>query len=90
MKQEFKKFIESHNLVNRIYDMICYFNIIKSENREEVVKRFFKQRLGDISYVESLAKYFENKLNIKNINIELKYNLQELIYDLNYLKQYMR
>ncbi len=90
MSNNLKKFIESHNLVNRIYDMVCYFGVIKSNNREEVVKRFFKQQLGDISYVESLAKYFENKLNIDNKNIELKYNLQELVYDLNYLKQYMK
>lgn len=85
-----KEFINSHNLVNRIYDMIFYFGIIKSENREFYIKKFFSQRLGKIEYVESLAKYFENKIKTSKQNIELKYNLKELVYDLNYLKQYLR
>ena len=85
-----KEFINSHNLINRIYDMVLYFGIIKSENREFYIKKFFSQRLKKLEYVETLAKYFENKIKTSQQNIELKYNLQELIYDLNYLKQYMR
>ncbi len=84
-----KEFINSHNLVNRIYDMIFYFGIIKSENREFYIKKFFSQRLEKVEYVESLAKYFENKIKTSQQNIELKYNLKELVYDLNYLKQYL-
>lgn len=84
-----KEFINSHNLVNRIYDMVFYFGIIKSENREFYIKKFFSQRLEKIEYVESLAKYFENKIKTSQQNIELKYNLKELVYDLNYLKQYL-
>lgn len=84
-----KEFINSHNLINRIYDMVLYFDIIKSENREFYIKKFFSQRLEKVEYVESLAKYFENKIKTSQQNIELKYNLKELVYDLNYLKQYL-
>lgn len=84
-----KEFINSHNLVNRIYDMVLYFGIIKSENREFYIKKFFSQGLEKVEYVESLAKYFENKIKMSQQNIELKYNLKELVYDLNYLKQYL-
>lgn len=84
-----KEFINSHNLVNRIYDMVFYFGVVKSENREFYIKKFFSQRLEKIEYVESLAKYFENKIKTSQQNIELKYNLKELVYDLNYLKQYL-
>ncbi len=85
-----KEFINSHNLINRIYDMVLYFGIIKSENREFYIKKFFSQRLKKLEYVETLAKYFENKIKTSQQNIELKYNLRELVYDLNYLKQYLR
>lgn len=89
MNSDYERFIKSHNLINRIYDMAFYFGTIKRKNNEEVIKNFFKQRLQDIVYVESLAKYFEKKVHKSNDNIDLKYNLQELIYDLNYLKQYL-
>lgn len=85
-----KEFINSHNLINRIYDMVLYFGIIKSENREFYIKKFFSQRLEQVEYVETLAKYFENRIKTSQQNIELKYNLKELVYDLNYLKQYLR
>lgn len=84
-----KEFINSHNLINRIYDMVFYFGMIKSENREFYIKKFFSQRLEKVEYVETLAKYFENKIKTSQQNIELKYNLKELVYDLNYLKQYL-
>ena len=89
MKKGFNAFIRSHNLVDRIYDMIFYLGIVKNNKNKEVIKRFLRQRLEDVAYVESLAQYFEKrKLKYKN-NIELRYNLQELIYDLDYLKQYL-
>lgn len=89
MTKDFYAFIKSHNLVNRIYDMIYYFRAIKNPNDEETIKKFFKQRLEDVEYVESLAKYFEKKLRKNKSNIDLRCNLQDLVYDLDYLKQYL-
>lgn len=89
MKKDFKLFIRSHNLIDRIYDMIFYLGIVKNKNSEEVVKKFLRQRLEDEVYVESLAHYFEKIQDRNKNNIELKCNLQDLVYDLNYLKQYL-
>lgn len=89
MKKDFNAFIRSHNLVDRIYDMIFYLGIVKNNDSQKTIKQFLYQRLEDITYVESLAQYFERKQRKKESNIELKYNLQELIYDLDYLKQYL-
>lgn len=89
MSKDFYAFITSHNLVNRIYDMVYYFGVIKKVEDEKLIKRFFKQRLEDVEYVESLAKYFEIKLRRNKSNIDLRCNLKDLIYDLDYLKQYL-
>lgn len=89
MNKDSYNFIKSHMLVNRIYDMIVYYGILKDLNDEKVVKRYLKKRLIDIEYVESLAKYFEEKLKYCRKNNDLKCNLIDLIYDLNYLKQYL-
>lgn len=89
MSSNVDAYIKSHNLVNRIYDMVYYFGIIKNSNNEKVIKKFFYQKLYDIEYVESLAKYFEKKLIKNKVNIELRCNLKDLIYDLDYLKQYI-
>lgn len=69
--------------------MVFYFGIIKNPENEEVIKKFFIQRLEDSEYVETLAKYFEGKLRKNKNNIDLRCNLQDLIYDLEYLKQYL-
>lgn len=82
-------FIKSHNLVNRVYDMLCFFNIIKNIENKNLIQKSFLQNLMNIEYVESLAKYFEKKLKENQKNIDLKCNLKDLIYDLNYLKQYL-
>ncbi len=89
MQKKANSFITSHNLVNRIYDMIYYFGVIKDSANEKVVKRFLKESLLKVDYVESLAKYFEKRFNKNYKNIELRYNLKDLINDLNYLKQYL-
>ncbi len=89
MSSNVDAYIKSHNLVNRIYDMVYYFGIIKNSNSEKAIKKFFYQKLYDIEYVESLAKYFEKKLIKNKVNIELRCNLKDLIYDLDYLKQYI-
>lgn len=82
-------FIKSHNLVNRIYDMLCFFNVIKNIENKKLIQKSFLQNLTNIEYVESLAKYFEKKMKGNKKNIDLKCNLKDLIYDLNYLKQYL-
>lgn len=88
--QDFKRFVRSHNLVNRIYDMVCFFGMIKdNKDVEKEVKMFFNQRLEDVVYVESLAKYFEEKLRKHKKTPEIRCNLLDLISDLNYLKQYL-
>lgn len=89
MQKKANSFITSHNLVNRIYDMVYYFGVIKDSANEKVVKRFFKESLLKVEYVESLAKYFEKRLTKNYKNVELRYNLKDLINDLNYLKQYL-
>lgn len=82
-------FVKSHNLVNRIYDMVYYFGIIKNPENEKVIKKFFRMRLQEIDYVETLAQYFEKKLTKYRRNFEIRANLTDLIYDLNTLKQYL-
>ena len=89
MQKSVNSFITSHNLVNRIYDMVFYFGFIKDSTNEQLVKKFFKQNLHNVEYVESLAKYFEKRLNKNYKNVELRCNLKDLINDLNYLKQYL-
>lgn len=87
--EDYKKFLRSHNLVNNIYDMIYYFEIVKEDGKEELIKKFLEQRLEDIVYVESLAKYFEKKLKKYGKIPDVRCNLLDLINDLNYLKQYL-
>lgn len=89
MNKDFYRFIKSHNLTNRIYDMLLYFGTIKNENNEKNIKKFFFQRLQDVEYVESLAKYFEEKLRKYKKIPDIRCNLLDLINDLNYLKQYL-
>lgn len=89
MKKTYHSFIKSHDLVNRIYNMIFYLNIIKNEDSEVMVKKRLKKNLSSSEYVESICKCFENKFYKNYKNIELRCNLKDLIFDLNYLKQYL-
>ena len=89
MDKDLYRYITSHNLVNRIYDMVFYFGLIKNPENESNIKKFFKVSLKDIEYVESLAKYFDNKMRYSKKNIELWCNLRDLVYDLDYVKQYL-
>lgn len=79
----------SHYMVNRIYDMLVYFDVIKEVKNEINLKKIIKNNLSDIYYIEDLAKYFSDKLKINYKNVELRCNLIDLIYDLDYLKQYV-
>lgn len=88
MRKNVYNFIKSHNLLNRVFDMIYYYKVIKDLKYKENTKKWLFQKLKDIDYVESLAKYFELKLS-KEKNIEVCCNLKDLINDLNFLKQYL-
>lgn len=88
MRRTSYSFIKSHNLVNRIYDMMYYFECYKEENISYVKSRI-KTKLQNIYYVETLAKYFEEQKRKNRKNIELRCNLVDLINDLDYLKQYL-
>ena len=83
-------FIKSHNLVNRVYDMLNFYGLFDDKNEtEKYIKEKLNINLYDIYYVESLSKYFEDKREITKNNITLKYNLLDLTTDLDYLKQYL-
>lgn len=88
MRRTSYSFIKSHNLVNRIYDMMYYFDCYKEENATYVKSRI-KLKLQNIYYVETLARYFEDKKRKNRKNVELRCNLIDLINDLDYLKQYL-
>ena len=45
--------------------------------------------MQNIYYVETLAKFFEEKKEKNKKNIELRCNLIDLITDLDFLKQYL-
>ena len=81
-------FINNHHLEKRVYEMLVYFDIINFKKKPKHLKKFFNQKLLNSNFVETLAHFLEIKLKNTN-NIELKLNLKELIYDLNYLKQYL-
>lgn len=88
--KKISKYIETHNLVNRIYDMLDYFSFFKYKTKDErELKSGIKINLKSVYYVETLAKYLESKRKKNKKNIDLKCNLDELINDLNYLKQYL-
>lgn len=90
MKRKIYNYIENHNLVNRIYDMLDYFSFFKyTKKNEKELKNGIKANINSIYYVETLAKYLECKRKKNKKNIDLKCNLDELINDLNYLKQYL-
>ena len=63
-KKSAYSFIKAHNLINRIYDMFNYLNLIHINTRDIVLNEL-KNSLHDIYYIETLAKYFED---VKNKN----------------------
>ena len=88
-KKTWHSFVKSHNLVNRIYDMLDYFHCFDHTSDVELAKKEVKRKIQSIYYVETLAKYFEDKKNKYQKNIELRCNLVDLINDLDFLKQYL-
>lgn len=89
INSQYYAFVKSHNLINRIYDMLLFFHALKREDIEDEIKSTIKNRLEDVVYVEDLTVFFERKMNKNKKNIDLRYNLRDLIYDLEYLKQYL-
>ena len=87
-KKTWHSFVKSHYLVNRVYDMLDYFKLLDNTDEIEMKKRIITQ-IQDIYYVESLAKFFEDKLKKNKKKVEVRCNLIDLIHDLDYLKQYL-
>lgn len=86
----YEEFIKSHNLVNRLYDMAHFFGLDDDNPiKQKTIKDFFYYNLGNAEYVELIAKYFEDKKKRYTKNIELYFNINNLITDLDYLKQYI-
>ena len=90
MSRKSNSYIKSRNLVNRVYDMLEYFKF-KSESQEIDLKfkQYLNEKLKDIYFVETLIKYLDDKLKRNYKKVELRCNLYDLIYDLDYLKQYL-
>jgi hypothetical protein len=62
-KKTWHSFVKSHNLVNRIYDMLDYFHCFDEVKNVELAKNQIKNKIRSIYYVETLAKYFDDKKN---------------------------
>ena len=87
MRRKTIKFIKNHNLVNRIYEMLKYFDIIDYDNKKTIIGNI-KDKMLLPEFIESLATYFEKKHKHCK-KVEVRCNLKELIDDLNILKQYL-
>lgn len=89
MRKNWHSFVKSHNLINRLFDMLDYFNFFDNLDNVELVKKEMKKKIQSLYYVESLAKYFDDRIKDNINNIEVRCNLSDLIIDLDYLKQYL-
>lgn len=89
-RKNWHTFAKSHNLVNRIYNMLDYLNFFenRTESKREIKKNIYN-KIRSFYYVESLAKYFEEELNRHQKDVEIRCNLVDLIHDLDFLKQYL-
>ena len=88
-KKTWHSYAKSHNLVNRIYDMLDYFDFFDENTNKKEIKNNIYNKMRNIYYIENLAKYFDEKLNRNRKNVEIRCNLTDLIYDLDHLKQYL-
>lgn len=90
MSRKSNSYTKSRNLVNRVYDMLEYFNFKdKYQDVDKNFKQYLDDKLKDIYFVETLIKYLDDKLKRNYKKIELRCNLHDLINDLDYLKQYL-
>ncbi len=81
-------YAKSHNLFNRIIDMLEYYDFFKKSNNVNFAKDQIEIKLSDIVFVESLSVYFEKKLKRYPENKELRCNLYDLINDLIFTLDY--
>ena len=89
-KKNWYYYVRSRNLINRIYDMLEYFNYFDYKNwNKEDIRNYLKENINDVCFVETIIKYLENKLNKNKNKVELRCNISKLIDDLDYLKQYL-
>lgn len=84
-----QNYIKNKNLINRIFDMLQYFNFTSDAFAKTSLRDSLKSHINDIVFVETLIKYFDTKRKINKNKIELRCNLQMLVDDLDYLKQYL-
>lgn len=85
-----ERFINSHNLVNRVYDMLYFFRLFKKYQLPEGgIKNEIRTLLKSDEEVETIAKYLNTRRNKKYVNFETRCNLKNLIHDLDVLKQYL-
>lgn len=90
MRKTWMTYVRSKNIINRIYDMLDYFDFVDIKFCDiRKLKSFIINNINDECFVETLIKYFECKLMNNRNKIELTCNLKELIGDLDYLKQYL-
>lgn len=89
MDNNFYTFKKKHNIINRIYNMLVFMGTLKYPHNEKVVKRFLNHKIEEVDYIETIAKFFESKKKLYKKNQEVICNLNALVYDLEYLKQYL-
>lgn len=81
-------YIRNHALVYRCYDMLTYFKAFrKYKSTKKEIQKSIYNNLHNIETVETYAKYFNLKMKKNKRKIELRFNLKDLISDLNFLKQ---
>ncbi len=89
-KKDWYFYVKSRNLINRVYDMLEFFCYLDNNDwNKQNIRNYLKSNIKDICFVETLIKYFEEKLKQNRHKIELRCNLLELITDLDYLKVYL-
>ena len=70
--------------------MMMELQLLKKEDTNDIdVKRILCQRLEDVDYVESLAKCFERRMKNYQSNRKMFIKLRDLVYELEYLKQFL-
>ena len=52
MNKKVYSFTKSHNLLNRIFDMMYYYKIIKDYKYKANTKKWLLQKLKDVDYVD--------------------------------------
>lgn len=89
-KKNWYYYVKSRNIINRVYDMLEYFNYFDCEfwNKDDV-RNYLKKNINDICFVETIIKYLDDKLKKNRKKVELRCNISDLINDLDYLKQYL-